>query len=125
MRPVTSATRASGGSDKIRACPPTRYSPTTTAGSSVRRSPLAARARYWRWVTELAAHLDAGDELGAFLAPDGELDRRACSATGAGDSSTAAIIPSTTHTSTAASEGGGVARRATRTGTPAPWRYRP
>jgi len=43
------------------------------------RQALAARTRssYRRWVGELVAHLDAGDELVAFLAPDGEHDRRA------------------------------------------------
>jgi site-specific recombinase XerD len=43
------------------------------------RQALAARTRasYRRWVRELVAHLDAGDELQAFLAPNGERDRRA------------------------------------------------
>jgi site-specific recombinase XerD len=43
------------------------------------RQALAARTRasYRRWVGELAVHLDAGDELHAFLAPDGDRDRRA------------------------------------------------
>jgi hypothetical protein len=45
----------------------------------LQRQALAARTRssYRRWVGELVAHLDAGGELGAFLAPDGEHDRRA------------------------------------------------
>jgi site-specific recombinase XerD len=45
----------------------------------LQRQALAARTRasYRRWVRELVAHLDAGDELAAFLAPDGEHDRRA------------------------------------------------
>jgi hypothetical protein len=43
------------------------------------RQALAARTRasYRRWVRELVAHLDSGDELQAFLARDGEHDRRA------------------------------------------------
>ena len=43
------------------------------------RQALAARTRasYRRWVRELVDHLDAGDELEAFLARDGEHDRRA------------------------------------------------
>jgi hypothetical protein len=50
-------------SDKIRACPRTRFSPTTTAGSRARRSPPAPRASCRRCVSELVADLDAGDEL--------------------------------------------------------------
>jgi len=43
------------------------------------RQALAARTRssYRRWVRELVAHLTAGGELDAFLAADGEDDRRA------------------------------------------------
>ena len=43
------------------------------------RQALATRTRgsYRRWVGELVADLDAGGELAAFLAPDGEHDRRA------------------------------------------------
>ncbi len=43
------------------------------------RQALAARTRssYRRWVRELVAHLAAGGELDAFLAADGEDDRRA------------------------------------------------
>ena len=49
------------------------------AGCWLERQALATRTRssYRRWVGELVAHLDAGDELVAFLAPDGEHDRRA------------------------------------------------
>jgi hypothetical protein len=45
----------------------------------LQRQALAARTRasYRRWVSELVAHLDAGDELRMFLARDGEHDRRA------------------------------------------------
>lgn len=43
------------------------------------RQALAARTRssYRRWVRELVAHMAAGGELDAFLAADGEDDRRA------------------------------------------------
>ncbi|HEX6023059.1 MAG TPA: tyrosine-type recombinase/integrase [Solirubrobacter sp.] len=43
------------------------------------RQALANRTRsaYRRWVREVVAHLDAGDELDDFLARDGEHDRRA------------------------------------------------
>jgi len=45
----------------------------------LQRQALAARTRtsYRRWVGELVEHLTAGDELAAFLARDGEHDRRA------------------------------------------------
>ena len=74
---ATGASRPSGGSDKIRACPPTRSSPTTTPGLSARRSPPAPAPATAAGVRELVAHLDAADELSAFLARDGEDERRA------------------------------------------------
>jgi hypothetical protein len=45
----------------------------------VERQALVPRTRsaYRRWVHELVEHLEAGDELTAFLAQDGEHDRRA------------------------------------------------
>src|SRR3954451_13518364 len=48
-------------------------------GEWLDRQALAARTRsaYRRWVAELLEHLDAEDELDAFLAPAGDDDRRA------------------------------------------------
>ena len=75
---------------------------TMTAGFRVRRWLIARALRTVAWVVALVEHLAGGDELAGFVAPDGDVDRRALLADWRGRLVDRGLAPSTVNLALAA-----------------------